>query len=125
MLILIDNRTGAPIYDQIFTQIKGQILSGELRADESLPSIRGLAKDLRISVITTKRAYDELERAGYIYTVPGKGSFAAQREEITDSRRTQLLAQLDAIAGELMLLGVTPEEIAARCAAGKEEPNHD
>ena len=79
MLILIDNRTGAPIYDQIFTQIKGHILSGELQPDEALPSIRGLAKDLRISVITTKRAYDELERAGYLYTVPGKGSFVAAK----------------------------------------------
>ena len=81
MLILIDNKTGTPIYDQIFTQIKGHILSGELDADDPLPSIRGLAKDLRISVITTKRAYDELERAGFIYTVPGKGSFVAAKNE--------------------------------------------
>ncbi len=79
MLILIDNKSGTPIYDQIFTQIKGHILSGELAADEALPSIRALAKDLRISVITTKRAYDELERAGYLYTVPGKGSFVAAK----------------------------------------------
>ena len=81
MLILIDNKSGAPIYDQIFTQIKGHILSGELKTDEALPSIRGLAKDLRISVITTKRAYDELELAGYLYTVPGKGSFVAPKNE--------------------------------------------
>ena len=81
MLILIDNKSGAPIYDQIFTQIKGHILSGELTQDEALPSIRGLAKDLRISVITTKRAYEELERAGFIYTVPGKGSFVAAKNQ--------------------------------------------
>ena len=81
MLILIDNKSGAPIYDQIFTQIKGHILSGELIQDEALPSIRGLAKDLRISVITTKRAYEELERAGFIYTVPGKGSFVAAKNK--------------------------------------------
>lgn len=81
MLILIDNKSGVPIYEQIFTQIKGHILSGELKSDEPLPSIRGLAKDLRISVITTKRAYDELERAGYLYTVPGKGSFVAPKNE--------------------------------------------
>ena len=81
MLILIDNKSGTPIYDQIFTQIKGHILNGTLAVDEPLPSIRGLAKDLRISVITTKRAYDELERAGYIYTVPGKGSFVAPKNE--------------------------------------------
>ena len=81
MLILIDNKSGAPIYEQIFTQIKGHILSGELKQDEALPSIRGLAKDLRISVITTKRAYEELERAGFIYTVPGKGSFVAAKNK--------------------------------------------
>ena len=81
MLILIDNKSGFPIYDQIFTQIKGHILSGALKTDEALTSIRGLAKDLRISVITTKRAYEELERAGVIYTVPGKGSFVAAKNE--------------------------------------------
>lgn len=81
MLILIDNKSGTPIYDQIFTQLKGYILSGELHAEDPLPSIRALAKDLRISVITTKRAYDELERAGFIYTVPGKGSFVAAKNE--------------------------------------------
>src|SRR5699024_1727188 len=79
MTILIDNRSGTPIYDQIFTQIKNQIVSGRLPEGEALPSIRSLAKDLRISVITTKRAYDELESAGFIYTLPGKGSFVSQR----------------------------------------------
>ena len=71
MDILIDNKSGAPIYDQIYSQIKTQIISGALREDELLPSIRNLAKDLRISVITTKRAYDEMEREGFIYTVAG------------------------------------------------------
>ena len=79
MDILIDNKSGAPIYDQIYSQIKTQIISGALREDELLPSIRNLAKDLRISVITTKRAYDELEREGFITTVPGKGCFVAPR----------------------------------------------
>jgi len=81
MTILIDNRSGAPIYEQIFTQIRDQIFSGALPEDEPLPSIRTLAKDLRISVITTKRAYEELESAGFIYTLPGKGSFVAARNE--------------------------------------------
>ena len=95
MLILIDNKSGLPIYDQIFTQIKGHILSGELKTDEPLPSIRGLAKDLRISVITTKRAYDELERAGYIYTVPGKGSFvAAKNAELLREEHLKKIEQL-------------------------------
>ena len=79
MTSLIDNRSGVPIYDQIVTKIKRQNLSGALSENEALPSIRSLAKDLRISVITTKRAYDELEGACFIFTVPGKGSFVAAK----------------------------------------------
>ena len=79
MKLSIDNRSGQPIYEQIFMQIKGQIISGDLSENAPLPSIRNLAKDLRISVITTKRAYDELERMGFIYTVPAKGCFVAPR----------------------------------------------
>lgn len=77
MTILLDNQSGEPIYSQICAQIRDQILSGALSADEPLPSMRNLAKDLRISVITTKRAYEELEREGYLYTVPAKGCFVA------------------------------------------------
>lgn len=65
MNLFIDNKSGAPIYEQLYTQIKNQILSGELQPEEAMPSIRGLARDLRISVITTKRAYDELEQEGF------------------------------------------------------------
>ena len=79
MNILIDNKSGAPIYDQIYSQIKSQIISEALREDEMLPSIRGLAKDLRISFITTKRAYEELEKDGFIYTLPGKGCYVAPK----------------------------------------------
>ena len=79
MQLYIDNRSGAPIYDQIYSQIKDAILSGQVTEGEALPSIRALAKDLRISVITTKRAYDELENEGFIYTLPGKGCFVAER----------------------------------------------
>lgn len=79
MHLFIDNKSGMPIYDQICTQIRSQILENELKEDDALPSIRGLAKDLRISVITTKRAYEELEKEGLIYTLPGKGSFVAGR----------------------------------------------
>lgn len=79
MNILIDNKSGSPIYDQIYSQIKSQIISGALKEDEMLPSIRGLAKDLRISFITTKRAYEELEKDGFIYTLPGKGCYVAPK----------------------------------------------
>ena len=73
--IIISNQSGRPLYEQIASQIKGQILSGKLPPGEMLPSMRLLAKELRISVITTKRAYEELERDGFIATVTGKGSF--------------------------------------------------
>ena len=77
MDIIISNSGGVPIYDQITRQVKSLILRGELKEGEALPSMRLLARDLRISVITTKRAYEELEREGFITTVPGKGCFVA------------------------------------------------
>ncbi len=80
MDIIISNSGGQPIYEQICRQIKGAIAAGKLRPGEPLPSIRNLARDLRISVITTKRAYEELERDGFIQTVAGKGSFVAQQD---------------------------------------------
>ena len=79
MDIIISNAGDTPIYDQITRQMKGLILRGELGEGEALPSMRLLARDLRISVITTKRAYEELEREGFITTVPGKGCFVAPR----------------------------------------------
>ena len=83
MEIIISNTGGRPIYEQITSQIKSKIMSGELREGDALPSMRLLAKELRISVITTKRAYEDLERDGFIVTVVGKGSFvAAQNAEL-------------------------------------------
>lgn len=79
MNIIISNASGSPIYEQIYFHIKNAIISGELETGEALPSIRALAKDLRISVITTKRAYDELEKDGYIHTVAGKGCYVAEK----------------------------------------------
>ena len=79
MTIVIDNKSGVPIYDQIYSQIKEQIVMGKFQTDEKLPSIRGLALDLGISFITTKRAYEELEKEGFLYTVPGKGCFVAPK----------------------------------------------
>lgn len=77
--IIISNIDDKPIYEQIYIQIKNMIVSGKLKEGDSLPSIRNLAKDLRISVITTKRAYEELEKDGYIYTVKAKGSFVNKK----------------------------------------------
>lgn len=93
MQLYIDNRSGAPIYDQIYSQIKDAILSVQVTEGEALPSIRALAKDLRISVITTKRAYDELESEGFIYTLPGKGCFVAERS--TELLREENLKKIE------------------------------
>ena len=98
MDILISNRDGRPIYEQIESQIKGLILSGQLSEGEALPSMRLLAKELRISVITTKRAYEDLERDGFIETVVGKGSFvAAQNHELI---REEHLRQIEGFLTE-------------------------
>ena len=113
MLILIDNKSGAPIYDQIFTQIKGHILSGELQSEEPLPSIRALAKDLRISVITTKRAYEELEREGFIENFTGKGCFVKQQNP--DFLREEIIRQTEELlrkaCEKARLGGLTLEEM--------------
>ncbi|MGG5460534.1 GntR family transcriptional regulator [Clostridium sp. B9] len=81
MNIIVSNTSGVPIYEQISKAIKNEILSGALKENSSLPSIRSLASELRVSVITTKRAYEELEREGFIYTLPGKGSYVAEQNK--------------------------------------------
>ena len=93
MDILISNASSKPIYEQITDQIKGLILGGVLCAGDSLPSMRYLAKELRISVITTKRAYSDLEREGFIVTVTGKGTFVADKN--IDFLREEKLRQID------------------------------
>ena len=110
--IVISNMGDHPIYDQIYTQIKNQILAGKLKEGEALPSIRGLAKDLRISVITTKRAYEELEREGYIHTMAGKGSFVAQKN--LDLIREENLKKIEEHINEIYALG-------SACGLGREE----
>ena len=105
MTVLIDNKSGVPIYDQICSQIKAQIISGELQENEMLPSIRGLAKDLRISFITTKRAYEELEREGFIYTVPAKGCYVAQKN--TELLREENLKKIEEHLEQIIQLAAT------------------
>ena len=113
MYIFIDNKTEAPIYEQIYGQIKSQIISGELCEDEALPSIRNLAKDLRISVITTKRAYEELESEGFIYTVAGKGCFVAEKnlDLVREHQLKELEDHLSATAELAKSCGLSREEL--------------
>jgi len=100
--ILIDNKSGESIYNQIYVQIRDQIISGALKENELLPSIRGLAKDLRISFLTTKRAYDELEKEGFIYTLQGKGCYVAPKN--TELIREDSLTKIETHIEEIVRL---------------------
>ena len=112
MHILIDNKSGLPIYDQIYTQIKQQIIAGALPPHQMLPSIRGLAKDLRISFVTTKRAYEELEKDGFLYTIPAKGCFVAPKN--TELLREEQLKKIEEHMESIF-------QLAAGCNLSKEE----
>ena len=120
---VIIRSTSQPIYDQIASQIKSQIISGTLAPGEALPSIRGLAKDLKISVITTKRAYDELEAQGFINTVAGKGCFVAEQNLalIREQNLHQMETHLSAAAKLGRSCGVTETELAALLRRAWEE----
>ena len=113
MEIIIRNTTNQPIYEQIYAQIKAQIIAGRLSPGEALPSIRALAKDLRISVITTKRAYDELEAEGFLYTVAGKGCFVAEKnlELVREGRLKEMEEHLSAAAELAVSCGVTADQV--------------
>ncbi len=113
MDIIIRNTGETPIYDQIVRQIKGLILSGTLAEGETLPSIRALARDLRISVITTKRAYEELEREGFVTTVPGKGCFVARRnlDLVREEARREVEEHLSKAAAAARSGGVSRNEV--------------
>lgn len=123
MNIFIDNRSDSPIYDQIYTQIKNLIIGGKLTEGEALPSIRNLSKDLRISVITTKRAYDELEREGFIYTVAAKGCFVAPRnlELLREENLRRIEEHMREIAKTATICGLTRQELADMYTLVEEE----
>ena len=125
MELIIRNTTNQPIYDQIYSQIKAQIIAGKLSPGEALPSIRALAKDLRISVITTKRAYDELEAEGFLYTVAGKGCFVAEKnlQLVREGRLRELEEHLAAAAELAVSCGVTAEEVLETLRTLLEEHN--
>lgn len=115
MHIVISNQSGKPIYEQIAEQVKALIISGELGEGDALPSMRLLAKELRISVITTKHAYEDLERGGFLVTMPGKGSFVApqnpelHREEMRKQVEDHLQQAIDAARSG----GITRDEVLA------------
>ena len=112
-MISLNYRDSRPIYEQIKDGLRKLIVTGAMQPDEKLPSVRALATQLSINPNTIQRAYNELETEGYIYSVPGKGSFAAGHQEADDVRRSELLSQIRGIAAELKYLGATAEELAA------------
>ena len=124
MTLMIDNRSGLPIYEQLVRQLRQQILDGSLAQDEALPSIRNLARDLRVSVITTKRAYEELEAAGLIYTLQGKGSFvaAANRELLREENLRKIEKHLGEIRRLAAACDLTDGDLQAMWKLLEEEP---
>ena len=112
-MISLNYRDSRPIYEQIKDGLRKLIVTGALRTGEKLPSVRALATQLSINPNTIQRAYNELEGEGYIYSVPGKGSFAAGNTGADEARRKELTEKLRVLAAELKYLGVTGEELAA------------
>ena len=113
MDIIISNSSNIPLYEQVKEQIKNKIVSNELKTGELLPSIRSLAKDLRISVITTKNAYEELEREGYVETIPGKGTYVANKnkELIKEEQLQKIEGLIDTAVSIAKISGISREEI--------------
>lgn len=122
MDIIIRNNSESPIYDQIKEQIKAMIISGELKEGDGLPSMRLLAKELRISIITTKRAYEELEREGYIESFTGKGSFVKgiNRRLVKENAMCEIEELYEEIFDKAKLAGISDDELEAIVKAVKE-----
>lgn len=112
MNIIISNSSAVPLYEQIQNQIKSQILSGDLCSDELLPSIRSLAKELKVSIITTKRAYEELEKEGYIVTVAGKGSYVCSQntQRLKEAALFEMESKLEEIILRAKKMGIEEKE---------------
>ena len=123
-MILLDYRDSRPIYEQVQDGLRKLMVSGVLREGEKLPSVRALASQLAINPNTIQRAYEALEREGYVYSIGGKGSFVAPRREVDDGRKEELFKQLDAAVKELLFLGLTKEELIKRVEAQEGGTDH-
>ena len=119
-MISLNYRDSRPIYEQIKDGLRKLIVTGARGPDEKLPSVRALATQLSINPNTIQRAYNELENEGYIYSVPGKGSFAAGNAGADETRRQELLAKVKELVAELRYLGVSQEELQALMAEREE-----
>ena len=119
-MLSLNYRDARPIYEQVRDGLRHLVVTGAIQAGDQFPSVRALAASLAINPNTIQRAYESLEQEGYLYTVAGKGAFAAQRGDVAQERRARLLRQFDEAAAELLFLGLTAEELALRVAGAKE-----
>ena len=113
-MLNLDYRDARPIYEQVRDNLRRLMVSGAIQEGEKLPSVRSLASNLAINPNTIQRAYESLETEGYVYSIPGKGSFAAPRTGVDEERRDRLLGQFDSLTAELLSLGVTRDRLIAR-----------
>ena len=113
-MLNLDYRDARPIYEQVRDNLRRLMVSGAIQEGEKLPSVRSLASNLAINPNTIQRAYESLESEGYVYSIPGKGSFAAPRTGVDEERRDRLLGQFDSLSAELLYLGVTRDRLIAR-----------
>ena len=113
-MLNLDYRDTRPIYEQVRDNLRRLMVSGAIQEGEKLPSVRSLASNLAINPNTIQRAYESLEAEGYVYSIPGKGSFAAPRTGVDEERRDRLLGQFDSLTAELLYLGVTRDRLIAR-----------
>lgn len=119
-MISISHRDSSPIYDQVKNEFKKLIVSGVMLTDDKLPSVREVAANLAINPNTIQRAYRELEIEGYIYSLPGKGSFVSDFREVGSDKKMALLFKFDETVSELRFFGVTGKELKQRIDGGKE-----
>ena len=113
-MLNLDYRDARPIYEQVRDNLRRLMVSGAIQEGEKLPSVRSLASNLAINPNTIQRAYESLEAEGYVYSIPGKGSFAAPRTGVDEERRDRLLGQFDSLTADLLYLGVTRDRLIAR-----------
>ena len=113
-MIRLNYRDARPIYEQVKDGLRHLVVTGAVEEGEKLPSVRALASALAINPNTIQRAYESLEAEGYVYSIPGKGSFAAPRTGVDEERRDRLLGQFDSLTAELLYLGVTRDRLIAR-----------
>ena len=123
-MLHLDYRDSRPIYEQVQDGLRKLMVAGVLREGEKLPSVRALAGQLAINPNTIQRAYEALEREGYVYSVAGKGSFVAPRREVDAGRREELLNQLDTAVKELLFLGVSRDALLQRVAVAEGGNDH-